>query len=1051
MFLNCHSWFSFYHGTLSIENLLTEAQRFGVKKLVLTDINNTSGVLDFIRLAPKYDVEPAVGVEFRNGNDLKFIAIASNNEGFEEINRFLSSCLKFSATEAESSGNRDAIVPDDAPAFRNAWVIYPFNRSQTGTPPPALPTEQIGLRIQMGTTMKNTVSKAISSSKKKKLAAAASTLRENEFIGVRPSEINKLALSPWAGSLSKCVVLWPVTVRHKTDHNVHRILAAVGQNKLLSMVPPEVFCDPTETLVNTSDIHQRYEQFPQLIKNTERLLQQCHIAFDFHVSKNKKVFTGSTIVDRELLHRETWKGVQYRYGENPSDTVKERIRKELQMIGDLGFSSYFLINWDIVRYAQSKGYFYVGRGSGANSMVAYCLRITDVDPNELDLYFERFINPYRQNPPDFDLDFSWKDRDDITRYIFRRHGNEHVALLGTYTTFQSNAVIRELGKVFGLPKADIDALQSTKDIGIAGDGLGKIILKYSALLQDFPHHLSVHAGGIIISERPVVCYTALNHPPKGFPLTQFSMLEAEDVGHYKFDILSQRGLGHIRDAVDIVKQNRDIDIDIHQVKEFKEDPKIRALIRDGRCMGCFYVESPAMRMLLKKLRVEQYIALVAASSIIRPGVARSGMMREYILRTHDPAKRIYAHPVMKTLMEETFGIMVYQEDVIKVAHHFAGLDLSEADVLRRGMSGKFRSREEFLKIKDRFFSNCKEKGYEEEITGEVWRQIESFAGYSFSKGHSASYAVESYQSLFLKAHYPLEFMVGVINNFGGFYNTEFYVHEARMSGATIHPPDVNKSQYLTSIIGSDIYLGFVHMEGLEYSVATLIPEEREANGPYHSLEEFMKRISISLDGLRILIRIGAFQFTGRSKKELLWDIHLHMETGKKTEVKQELFPVENPDYTLPPLHHHRLEDAFDEIEILGFALRSPFELLKRNFAKQNAVIETPTSTAKANTTETILVKDMPQLIGKSVELIGYLVTVKPTRTIRGDRMAFGCFIDEQGYFFDTTHFPPVINAYPFRGRGCYSVKGRVDEEFGFCSITVTAMEKLTTIGMEDLS
>ena len=238
-------------------------------------------------------------------------------------------------------------------------------------------------------------------------------------------------------------------------------------------------------------------------------------------------------------------------------------------------------------------------------------------------------------------------------------------------------------------------------------------------IADFPSHLSIHAGGILISEKPITWYTATMMPPKGFPTTQFSMLEAEDVGLYKYDILSQRGLGHIKDTVEIVRKNHGVEIDIHDVDAFKKDEKVKALIREGRCIGCFYVESPAMRMLLRKLRVDRYIQLVAASSIIRPGVAKSGMMREYILRTHDPSRRTYIHPVMKELMEETYGVMVYQEDVIKVAHHFAGFSLSDADVLRRGMSGKFRSRDEFARIRDRFFANCKERGYPDTITAEV--------------------------------------------------------------------------------------------------------------------------------------------------------------------------------------------------------------------------------------------------------------------------------------------------------------------------------------------
>ncbi|MBK9639100.1 MAG: hypothetical protein IPO63_15390 [Bacteroidetes bacterium] len=591
-------------------------------------------------------------------------------------------------------------------------------------------------------------------------------------------------------------------------------------------------------------------------------------------------------------------------------------------------------------------------------------------------------------------------------------------------------------------------MQNTRDGESAGEGLAKLIREFSLLMHDFPHHLSIHAGGVIISEKPIACYTALNHPPKGFPVTQFSMLESEDIGLYKYDILSQRGLGHIRDAVDIVKKNRGIDIDIHQIKAFKKDEKIKALIRNGRCMGCFYVESPAMRMLLKKLQVDTYIQLVAASSIIRPGVARSGMMREYILRTHDPNRRTYIHPVMKELMEETYGIMVYQEDVIKVAHHFAGLDLSEADVLRRGMSGKFRSREEFQKIRDKFFSSCNEKGYPLSITDEVWRQIESFAGYSFSKGHSASYAVESYQSLYLKAHYPLEFMVGVINNFGGFYNTEFYVHEARMQGANIHAPDVNRSIYLTDIHDRDIYLGFIHLQNIQLQLCETLIHERNTNGLFIDLADFMRRVAIEVEQLRILIRIGAFRFTGRSKKELMWDLLLHLGDGRKTEVHQSLFnesfdkSAEGAvEWKVPPLTHHHLEDALDEIELLGFELSSPYKRLRENLNAATAA--TPLRPLRLN-----LAKEFEACIGKEISIQGYLVTTKPTRTVKGEYMAFGTWLDVDGYFFDTTHFPRVIKQHPFRGKGIYRIKGRVDEEFGFCSITVSEIEKLPTQGIE---
>ncbi|MEE3224983.1 MAG: DNA polymerase III subunit alpha, partial [Bacteroidota bacterium] len=353
-------------------------------------------------------------------------------------------------------------------------------------------------------------------------------------------------------------------------------------------------------------------------------------------------------------------------------------------------------------------------------------------------------------------------------------------------TFKHSGAVRELGKVFGLPKTEIDKLSSGQFNVSDLDSIAQLILKYAAYFHKKPNYLSIHAGGILISDRPIHYFSATHLPPKDFPTVQFDMHIAEDVGLCKFDILGQRGLGKIKDAVSIIKKNQPEAqlLDIRNPKPFFKDPKINAMIARAECIGCFYVESPAMRMLLKKLAVSDYQTLVAASSIIRPGVAKSGMMREYILRHRNPERRKEAHPVLWNIMPDTYGIMVYQEDVIKVAHHYAKLTLDEADVLRRGMSGKFRSRAEFQYVLDKFRSNCIANGEPEEVVNEIWRQIESFAGYAFAKGHSASYAVESYQSLYLKCYFPLEYMVATLNNGGGFYKAEFYVHEAKMHGAT---------------------------------------------------------------------------------------------------------------------------------------------------------------------------------------------------------------------------------------------------------------------------
>ncbi|MDX2414020.1 MAG: hypothetical protein QNK33_02405, partial [Bacteroidales bacterium] len=603
----------------------------------------------------------------------------------------------------------------------------------------------------------------------------------------------------------------------------------------------------------------------------------------------------------------------------------------------------------------------------------------------------------------------------------------HTALLGTMSTFRGKSIVRELGKVHGLPKEEIDSLIANPSSPENNNSISKNIFDIGNRIADFPNLRSIHAGGVLISENPITCYTALDMPPKGLPTTQWDMYVAEEIGYEKLDILSQRGIGHIKESTEIIKANRGINIDIHEVQRFTLDPEVKKFMSEGETRGCFYVESPAMRGLLKKLKCSDYLTLVAASSIIRPGVSRSGMMKAYIERFHKPDSFEYLHPVMKEQLSETFGVMVYQEDVLKICHHFAGLDLSDADTLRRAMSGKYRSKSEIQKITSKFFQNCEAKGYSETLTKEVWRQIESFAGYSFSKAHSASYAVESFQSLYLKAHYPLEFIVAVINNFGGFYRTWVYVHEGRRYGADIQQPCINNSNYTTSIIGSTIYLGFIHIQSLESSISSNIHLLREREGKFADLRDFVTKLKPGLEQLLLLIRVGALRFTGLSKPQLLWEAHL-LVNKHKPDKNRTLFEPAPLDYKLPKLEAMKIEDAYDEIELLGFPVSmSWFDLLQTDFRGE------------------IAAKEMESSVGRKVRMLGHLVTVKNIKTIRKEWMNFGCFIDEEGSFFDTTHFPPSLRSYPFRGSGTYLLMGKIVEEFGFPSMEVEKMAKLPVL------
>ncbi len=979
MILNSHTYYSLRYGTLSTEKLLSLSQQLGYKSLALTDINSTSASLEFMRKAREYGIKPILGVDFRNGAQQQFVLLAKNNNGFQNINEYISEFL-----HQRPEGKME--IPAKARPLSDTFIIYPFASFE------------------------------------------GETLSENEFLGVKIGDLNRLKFSPWKSRQHKLIILHTASFQNKKGFNTHRLLRAIDNNTLLSKLPISEQGSEKDAFISEEKLLGAYREFPTLIKNTQKILDSCTVTFDFskETPHNQHSYTANEALDFRLLKKLAYAGIPYRY-KRPGERVMKRMEKELEIIREKRFVSYFLINWKILKYARSKGYFYVGRGSGANSIIAYLLRITDVDPVELDLYFERFINLYRKNPPDFDIDFSWQDRDDVTEFIFRRFKN--TSLIAVYNTFKYKASVRELGKVFGLPKEEIDRL-SAGDYNFGTlDKLSQLVVIYGKYIEGFPNYLGIHAGGILISEKPIHYYSATFMPPKGFATAQFDMVIAEDIGLYKFDILSQRGLGKIKDGVEIVRQNHpDLPpIDIHDIKRFKKDERIKTLLRSAEAIGCFYVESPAMRMLMRKLQVDDYLGLVAASSVIRPGVARSGMMREYILRYRFPEKRKEAHPVLLDIMPETFGVMVYQEDVIKVAHHFGGLTLSEADMLRRGMSGKFRSREEFDKVKDHFFENCKNAGRPEDFTADVWRQIESFAGYAFAKGHSASYAVESYQSLFLKAYFPLEYMVATLNNGGGFYSTEFYVHEARMRGGNILAPCINHSLAQTVINGKDIFIGFAFLQSLETKLIDKIVEERNKNGAFESMMDFIERVSIGMEQITILIKINAFRFTKRNKRELLWEAYMKINKVSFEENVFTLFKAPTVNYKTPSLPNTDLEDAFDEMELLGFPLCNPFELL----------LEPSTNPLRAAT--------LPQHIGKQVTVEAYLVTSRATRTIRGDTMFFGNFVDRDGHFVDTVHFPSVAHNYRFRGKGIYSITGKVVEEFDCITIEVSKMERLAII------
>lgn len=972
MYLNCHSYHSLRYGTIPLNELVEQAALFGVTAMALTDINTVTGIYNFIKGCKAFNIKPLVGIDFRNSSKQLYVGLAKNSAGIAEMNRLLT-----------KHNFENSLLPYQAPCFENTFVIYPFDN-------------------------------------------APDQLQEHEFIGITAEQLSRLYNPAWKDRINKMVVLQSVTYRTKKEFNLHKILRAIDLNIIGTKLTEADHCKISEVMLPVDSLIAKFSDYPIIIQNTKEIIAQCDFQYDFGTPKNKKHYTANKQDDMALLTKLAYEGMVRRYGAGNKEAL-QRVEKELRVIDGLEFSGYFLITWDIVQYSIGQGFLHIGRGSGANSIIAYCLDITDICPLELDLYFERFLNLNRKTPPDFDIDWSWRERDTILEYIFDKYGADHVAFCGTNVEFKYRSIFREVGKVFGLPKEELDELAKNPMKQHHKNKVVKMVQHYGMMLEKYPNQRSMHSCGIIISEKPITNYSALEMPPKGFPIVQFDMHVAEEIGFDKFDILSQRGIGHIDDAVKLIKKNRGIDVDIRDTSISKDEKTCNELLSQGKTIGCFYIESPAMRGLLRRLKCDNYKVLVAASSIIRPGVAQSGMMKEYIFRHNHPDRFEYFHEVFKEQLGETYGIMVYQEDVIKIALHYGGLPAADGDILRRAMSGKGRSKAALQKVKENFFASCAQKGHPLELSQEIYRQIESFAGYSFCKAHSASYAVESYQSLYLKAYYPIEFMTAVINNFGGFYRTEVYVHEARMSGAKIHNPCVNKSDVQTNVSGRNIYLGFQHLKSLQSQIAELIVSEREENGPYQSLEDFINRVPIGIEGIQTLIFINAFRFTGKRKNELLIIARLILINFRPENRSLLLLQEPVKEYKLPVLERSPFEDAFDEIELLDFPVSvTPFNLLKTSFRGD------------------VMARDLTKHHKKMVRMLAYLISRKHVPTKRGD-MYFGTWIDSEGEFFDTAHFADCLRNYPFQGGGCYLLQGKVEVDYHFPTITISKMVKMPFI------
>ena len=678
------------------------------------------------------------------------------------------------------------------------------------------------------------------------------------------------------------------------------------------------------------------------------------------------------------------------------------------MISRKGFSSYFLVVDDIVKNSPRT----CGRGSAASSLVSYVLGITHVDPVKHNLFFDRFLNEDRIDPPDIDIDFPWDERDTILDYIFQKYRG-HCAMVANHNTLQGRSSIREVAKVFGISEDEINYILE-RFPRVELNQTWQNIVHHADRIQGLFRTLSLHPGGVVITPRPITEYVPLQMTPKGYPVIQWEKRQTEMAKLVKIDILGNRSLAVIRDTIEAVNKNYNKNYRYEELSPL-EDSKTHSLLVSGQTMGVFYIESPASRLLLKRMRTSVFENIVIASSIIRPAANKYSL--EFVQRLHG---KPYKHldPCLKPILEETYGIIVYQEQVTQVAMALAGFSSSEGNTLR-----KIVDKKEKLNVlndyKEKFFKGAKEKGVSLKVVNSVWDMILSFSGYSFCKAHSASYALVSYKSCYLKAHYPAEFMAAVLSNRGGYYSTFAYLDEARRLNIKIIPPDVEKSG--DDFIGekSVIRTGLSQIKGLTRKCRDQIIERRE-EAPYQDLEDFLKRTNISFEDAKLLVKSRALRvFKENTYVDQMWKVYAYF-----AERKGHL--SHSKDQKLPAISEYdSLKFINYEINLFGGGVSFPDWALYRKALSLKGRIRA---------------RDLFYYVDKEVVLFGQYVTSKRVRTVNGHPMAFITYSDETD-IFETVVFQDTYIAYRdlIQMERCLFIKGTVEQTMGSLQLNVQEM------------
>jgi len=1042
--LHCHSAYSLLSGASRLPDILARAKQCDMTALALTDTNGLYGAMSFYRQARQAGIKPIFGAiieternfsaEGAGGEKQRAVCLARNRDGYAALCRIITErhlCEDFDLVEALTRHQDGIYILADSPALLH----------------------QLAPRVEPGRLFAEV----------RRFPGGRNAIRVTGLRTLRAAEELRLPR----------VATNAVHFVDSDSHPIHCVLTAIRRNILLSEVLPQDTAHPEARLKSGTEMERLFADIPDAIANTRRIAEDCNVEFD-----GRPVFPKCELERGETPFSRLWKlafhGAEKRY-QPLTPPVIERLRHELEVINALGFAEYFLIVHDIVRHARGEGIPIVGRGSAADSLVAYCLGITCVDPLAHDLYFERFLNMHRTDCPDIDLDICWKRRDEVLDYVYQRYGAGNVAMVANHNTFQARSAFRDVARVMGLPLDEINDLckmlpyHSVKSIRDAMQAFPetrgfpidqepyRTIVGLAEAIDGFPRHLSIHVGGIVIGDRPLTHYAPLERSTKGLVICQYEKDGIEDIGLIKIDLLGQRSLSLITDTVKAVKKNYGREIDVHRLPD--GDPKTADLIRRGRTMGCFQIESPGMRSLLKQMRARNRHDLIIGLSLIRPGPAGSGMKEHFILRRLGKERPTHLHPKLESVLGSTHGIMLYQEDILRVAHAVAGFSLDDADELRKAIS-KERSKKRMTQLRERFIRGAVRNGGRRDQAETLWTLVSNFAAYSYCKAHATTYGYISYQACWLKAHYPAEFLAAVMTNLSGYYEPRVYLEEARRLGNPALPPCVNRSTVEHKVelpAGKPaIRVGLMSIKGLSRRAMRAIMEARRQL-PFASLDDFLARVKVTRPEAETLALCGAFDCFGDTRPTTLWKVHLLVGSAStrknNTPLAEMLFAGvgcvetraggdsaarnQQPGSRKPSSRHPavpRLPDYTPEDklkleqELLGLTVSdhplAPYEDALKRY-----------SPIPAGT--------LDRYAGRRVTVAGWLVTMRRAVTRKQEYMKFVTLEDRTG-MVEAVLFPDTYQKYGhlFGTYGPYIIHGTVENHHGSCALTAERVELL---------